>query len=129
VMVARGYVGTVREAFDRYLRAGGPAHVGHRKVGPGEACTLIRRAGAGARPGPGPRRGRVLLRRAHAGADGALPRALSGARPRPHRRVGFSRARGPDRHPRSAPGAVGGLGGPSAAGRALTPRVRSHLSA
>ncbi|HEV8310625.1 MAG TPA: PHP domain-containing protein [Methylomirabilota bacterium] len=45
VMVQRGYVATVKEAFDRYLRAGGPAYVSHRKVDPREACTLIHRAG------------------------------------------------------------------------------------
>lgn len=45
VMVQRGYVGSVKEAFDRYLRAGGPAYVSHRKVDPREACTLIHRAG------------------------------------------------------------------------------------
>jgi 3',5'-nucleoside bisphosphate phosphatase len=45
VMVRRGYVGTVREAFDRFLAAGKPAYVGHRKVVPREACEIIRRAG------------------------------------------------------------------------------------
>jgi predicted metal-dependent phosphoesterase TrpH len=45
VMVARGYVATVKEAFDRYLRAGGPAHVSHRKMEPREACQVIRKAG------------------------------------------------------------------------------------
>jgi hypothetical protein len=45
VMVQKGYVTTVKEAFDRYLRAGGPAYVAHRKVVPREACMLIRRAG------------------------------------------------------------------------------------
>ncbi len=45
VMVERGYVPTVKEAFDRYLKAGGPAYVGHRKVTPQEACALVRRAG------------------------------------------------------------------------------------
>ena len=44
-LVRRGYVGTVREAFDRFLGAGKPAHVGHRKVLPREACEIIRRAG------------------------------------------------------------------------------------
>jgi predicted metal-dependent phosphoesterase TrpH len=44
-MVRRGYVGTVREAFDRFLAAGKPAYVPHRKVAPREACELIRRAG------------------------------------------------------------------------------------
>lgn len=45
VMVARGYVATVKEAFDRYLGAGKPAYVSHRKVDPREACRLIHRAG------------------------------------------------------------------------------------
>jgi 3',5'-nucleoside bisphosphate phosphatase len=45
VMVRRGYVGTVREAFDRFLGAGKPAYVPHRKLAPREACEIIRRAG------------------------------------------------------------------------------------
>jgi 3',5'-nucleoside bisphosphate phosphatase len=45
VMVRQGYVGTVREAFDRFLAAGKPAYVPHRKVAPPEACDIIRRAG------------------------------------------------------------------------------------
>jgi len=45
IMVRRGYVGTVREAFDRFLAAGKPAYVPHRKVAPREACEIIRRAG------------------------------------------------------------------------------------
>lgn len=45
VMVARGYVKTFREAFDRYLRAGGPAHVPRKKLAPAEAVSVIRRAG------------------------------------------------------------------------------------
>jgi predicted metal-dependent phosphoesterase TrpH len=44
VMVHRGYVGTIREAFDRFLAAGKPAYVPHRKVTPREACEIIRRA-------------------------------------------------------------------------------------
>lgn len=45
VMVQKGYVVSVKEAFDRYLRAGGPAYVSHRKLGVRDACALIRRAG------------------------------------------------------------------------------------
>jgi hypothetical protein len=45
IMVRRGYVGTVREAFDRFLATGKPAYVPHRKVGSREACEIIRRAG------------------------------------------------------------------------------------
>jgi predicted metal-dependent phosphoesterase TrpH len=45
VMVRRGIVSTVREAFDRFLAAGKPAYVPHRKVTPREACEIIRRAG------------------------------------------------------------------------------------
>ena len=44
VMMARGYVKSVREAFDRYLRAGGPAHVPRRRLTPAEAVAVIRRA-------------------------------------------------------------------------------------
>ena len=44
VMLQKGYVKTVREAFDRYLAAGRPGYVSHRKVDPREACDLIHRA-------------------------------------------------------------------------------------
>ena len=43
-MVHRGYVRTVREAFDRYLRTGGPASVPRRKLTPEDAVAVIRRA-------------------------------------------------------------------------------------
>jgi len=45
VMVERGYVKTVREAFDRFLGSGKPAHVPRVKVSPADAVRLIRRAG------------------------------------------------------------------------------------
>jgi len=45
VMVARGYVKTVREAFDKYLGSGRPAHVPRKKLAPADAVRLIRRAG------------------------------------------------------------------------------------
>jgi predicted metal-dependent phosphoesterase TrpH len=44
-MVARGYVKTVREAFDKYLGSGKPAHVPRVKLTPADAVRLIRRAG------------------------------------------------------------------------------------
>jgi len=44
VMVARGYVKSVREAFDRYLKAGGPAHVPRHRLAPEEAVRVIRQA-------------------------------------------------------------------------------------
>jgi predicted metal-dependent phosphoesterase TrpH len=70
VMVRRGHVGSVREAFDRYLGAGKPAHVSHRKVDPREACDLIHRAG-----------GLAVLAHPGFGRDPeALVRALAGER-------------------------------------------------
>lgn len=45
VMVKRGYVKSVREAFDRYLASGKPAHVPRKKLGPEDAVRLLRRAG------------------------------------------------------------------------------------
>lgn len=45
VMLSRGYVKTYREAFDRYLRAGGPAHVPRRKLSPAQAVATIRKVG------------------------------------------------------------------------------------
>jgi predicted metal-dependent phosphoesterase TrpH len=44
-MVNRGYVTSVREAFDRWLRADGPANVPRRRLTPTEAVAVIRRAG------------------------------------------------------------------------------------
>jgi len=44
-MVERGYVRSVREAFDRYLAAGKPAHVPRKKLTPEDAVRLLRRAG------------------------------------------------------------------------------------
>jgi len=44
-MVNRGYVKSVREAFDRWLHAGGPANVPRRRLTPVEAVQVIRRAG------------------------------------------------------------------------------------
>jgi len=45
VMVQRGYVASVREAFDKWLHASGPAHVPRRRLTPLEAIGIIRRAG------------------------------------------------------------------------------------
>jgi 3',5'-nucleoside bisphosphate phosphatase len=45
VMIARGYVKSMREAFDRYLHTGGPAHVPRRRLTPVEAVAIILRAG------------------------------------------------------------------------------------
>lgn len=45
VMVQRGYVASVREAFDKWLHASGPAHVPRRRLTPLEAIAIIRRAG------------------------------------------------------------------------------------
>jgi predicted metal-dependent phosphoesterase TrpH len=70
VMVQHGYVGSVKEAFDRYLRAGGPAHVPHRKLPPPEACELIHRAGGVA----------VLAHPGFEDSSEALARELAGAR-------------------------------------------------
>jgi predicted metal-dependent phosphoesterase TrpH len=45
VMVKRGYVRSVREAFDRFLRRGGPANVPRRRLTPEAAVAVIRQAG------------------------------------------------------------------------------------
>jgi hypothetical protein len=45
VLLQKGYVRSVKEAFDRYLGAGKPGYVAHRKVEPREACAIIHRAG------------------------------------------------------------------------------------
>src|SRR4029077_20532332 len=44
VMVDHGYVKSVREAFDRYLSANGPADVPRKRVPPLDARRIIRRA-------------------------------------------------------------------------------------
>jgi 3',5'-nucleoside bisphosphate phosphatase len=44
VMVQRGYVKSVREAFDRYLHVNGPANVPRKQLTPAEAVRIIRRA-------------------------------------------------------------------------------------
>lgn len=44
VMVKRGYVKSVREAFDRYLKANGAANVPRRRLPPGGAVEVIRKA-------------------------------------------------------------------------------------
>jgi len=44
VLVNRGYVRSAREAFDKYLGAGGPAHVPRKRLTPVEAVQIIRRA-------------------------------------------------------------------------------------
>jgi predicted metal-dependent phosphoesterase TrpH len=43
-MVDRGYVKSIREAFDRYLSRNGPANVPRRRLTPAEAVRIIRRA-------------------------------------------------------------------------------------
>jgi predicted metal-dependent phosphoesterase TrpH len=45
VLVERGYVKSVREAFDKYLATGRPAHVPRVKLTPEDAVRLLRRAG------------------------------------------------------------------------------------
>jgi predicted metal-dependent phosphoesterase TrpH len=45
VMVDRGYVKSVREAFDRFLGSGKPGHVPRKKLTPEDAVRLLRRAG------------------------------------------------------------------------------------
>ena len=44
-MLKRGYVKSVREAFDKYLGAGKLAHVPRKKLTPDDAVRIIRRAG------------------------------------------------------------------------------------
>lgn len=44
VMVKHGYVKSVREAFDKYLRSDGPASVPRHRLTPTEAIDVIRRA-------------------------------------------------------------------------------------
>lgn len=45
VLVRKGVVGSVQEAFDRYLGRGAAAYVDKERLSPTEACALIREAG------------------------------------------------------------------------------------
>jgi hypothetical protein len=45
VMVQRGHVKSVREAFDKWLHTGGPANVPRKRLTPMDAVAVIRRAG------------------------------------------------------------------------------------
>ncbi len=45
IMVQKGHVRRLQEAFDRYLRRGAPAYVEKVKLGPGEAIRVIKTAG------------------------------------------------------------------------------------
>ncbi len=47
-MVARGYVESVREAFDRYLARGRPAYAERRRLSPEDSIALIHSAGGAA---------------------------------------------------------------------------------
>jgi 3',5'-nucleoside bisphosphate phosphatase len=44
-MIGRGYVKTVREAFDKYLGSGRPGYVQRKKLTPEDAVRIIRKAG------------------------------------------------------------------------------------
>jgi predicted metal-dependent phosphoesterase TrpH len=44
-MLRRGYVGSMQEAFDRYLTAGKPAHVERARIPAAQAISAIKRAG------------------------------------------------------------------------------------
>ncbi|HYL99433.1 MAG TPA: PHP domain-containing protein [Blastocatellia bacterium] len=48
LMVSRGYVSTIKEAFDRYLAKGSPAYVEKRRLDPRESIELIHSAGGAA---------------------------------------------------------------------------------
>lgn len=62
-IVARGYAGSVREAFDRYIGEGKPAYAPRSKLAPMEAIGIVRRAGGVA----------VLAHPGLWGADGLIP--------------------------------------------------------
>lgn len=47
-MMQAGYVGSVKEAFERYLHNGGPAYVSRSRLSPEEAVELIHTAGGAA---------------------------------------------------------------------------------
>jgi hypothetical protein len=122
-MVHRGYVRSVREAFDRYLRNGGPATAPRRKLTPEQAIEVIRKAGGVpvlAHPGLANRDAMIpslvdagllgigeLLPRAFGRPDPDLSRSVRAARARRHRRL---RLPWPDRGPRAVPRRPSGAG-------------------
>jgi len=59
----RGYVGSIQEAFDRYIANDGPAYVPRLRLTPAEVLEAIRRAGGVA----------VLAHPAHSGATHMIP--------------------------------------------------------
>ncbi len=72
-LVQAGYVSSVNEAFDLYLRSGGPADVARPKLSPEAAITLIHQAGGVAvlaHPGYLPDYAALIERLVPAGLDG-----------------------------------------------------------
>ena len=127
-MMRRGYVSSISEAFELYLRRGAPAWVDRRRLALGHALRLLRASGALpvlAHPGiirtdaaglephrpprrpRRPRRHRVLLPAARRGDGAALPRPRAQVRPRPHRRLRLPRHGQARHHPGRSPS--GGL--------------------
>lgn len=73
VLMQAGYVSSVNEAFDLYLRNGGPADVARPKLSPESAISLIHQAGGAAvlaHPGYLPDYAAMIERLAQAGLDG-----------------------------------------------------------
>lgn len=72
-LVEAGHVESVREAFDRYLRSGGPAYVARERLLPEQAIALIHGAGGAAvlaHPGILPDFHAMVERLVKAGLDG-----------------------------------------------------------
>lgn len=73
VLVQAGYVSSVNEAFDLYLRNGGPADVARPKLSPEDAISLIHQAGGAAvlaHPGYLPDYAALIERLVPVGLDG-----------------------------------------------------------
>lgn len=72
-LMEAGYVESVPDAFDRYLRAGGPAYVARARLAPEGAIELIHQAGGAAvlaHPGYIPHYAELIARLAPIGLDG-----------------------------------------------------------
>lgn len=63
----RGYVGSIQEAFDRYIANDGPAYVPRLRLTPAEVIEAIQRAGGVA----------VLAHPAHSGATNMIPELVT----------------------------------------------------
>lgn len=134
-LVEAGYVESVKEAFDRYLRTGGPAYVARERLTPEGAVDLLHRAGGAAvlaHPGLLPDYAAMVARLVPAGLDGvevvhpknsetarANLRALAG-------HYGLIMTGGTDYHGPDSDAAIGSITAPPGCVQALQERAATY---